>query len=104
MLPKATMLLLSDGDQVIPAFQKLNQRPDLILMGLQMPRPNGLETLESLRRYPGLGEVPIVILIDTETKTIREQLLRAGADEVVSKPNAFDQLLQLVVHWIITWL
>ncbi|MBN9388495.1 MAG: response regulator [Chloroflexi bacterium] len=45
------------------ALQQATQlQPDLILMDLMMPAPNGVQVLKSLRRTPTLAEVPVILM------------------------------------------
>lgn len=45
------------------ALQQATQlQPDLILMDLMMPAPNGVQVLKSLRRTPALAEVPVILM------------------------------------------
>ena len=58
--------------------------PDVVILDVQMPRMDGLETLERLRaRDP---ELPVLFLTD------RVQGLRAGADDYVTKPFDLDEV------------
>ena len=58
--------------------------PDVVILDVQMPRMDGLETLERLRaRDP---ELPVLFLTARDAVADRVQGLRAGADDYVTKP------------------
>lgn len=65
-------------------------RPDVVILDVQMPRMDGLETLERLRaRDPHL---PVLFLTARDAVADRVQGLRAGADDYVTKPFDLDEV------------
>lgn len=61
--------------------------PDLVLLDLHMPEPDGLEILRRLQGVRGeLGFVPIVVLTGDDSKVARNSALVLGADEFITKP------------------
>lgn len=67
-------------------------RPDLVLLSVDMPGGGGLALLKSLRADPQTARVLIVMLATTDEPAIRLAALRAGADEFLVKPID-DQML-----------
>ena len=68
--------------------------PDVVILDVQMPRMDGLETLERLRaRDP---ELPVLFLTARDAVADRVQGLRAGADDYVTKPFRLAELLARV--------
>ena len=55
-----TIIKAPDGFEALK--QAREQKPDLILMDIQMPRLNGLETIKGLRAHPELASIPIIAL------------------------------------------
>lgn len=49
-----------DGEQAITTTRE--QRPDLILLDILLPRKNGFEVLQALKADPELASIPVVIL------------------------------------------
>ena len=64
--------------------------PDLILLDLMMPPPNGLTILESLRCENGEIFLPIIVLTADITEETKRRALSAGATDFLVKP--FDEL------------
>ena len=65
-------------------------QPDVVILDVQMPRMDGLETLERLRaRDP---ELPVLFLTARDAVADRVQGLRAGADDYVTKPFDLDEV------------
>jgi putative two-component system response regulator len=61
--------------------------PDLVLLDLHMPVPDGLEILRRLQAVRGeRGFVPIVVLTADDSKVARNSALVLGADEFLTKP------------------
>lgn len=61
-------------------------RPDLFLLDYMMPEMDGKETLEHLRKLPGLSEVPVVFMTARVSKEFSDGLRGEGALDVVAKP------------------
>lgn len=73
-----------------------SEHPDLILMDIEMPRMDGWEALRLLRIDEATRSIPVAmftILFDLREKV---RALKYGAQEYVSKPFSFDDLLQRV--------
>jgi DNA-binding response OmpR family regulator len=67
--------------------------PDLIILDLMMPEPNGFEVCKMLRADPKYSNIPIVIFTamgDNESKTTA---LEAGANEFLTKPFRVEELM-----------
>jgi putative two-component system response regulator len=63
------------------------QPPDLILLDLQMPKPNGYELMEILQPIThGPPSVPVLVLTADGTQETRQRALAAGASDFLSKP------------------
>jgi serine phosphatase RsbU (regulator of sigma subunit) len=69
---------------------------ELILSDVMMPEMNGLELLEKVRANPAWAEIP-VILISAEGETSKKVAgLNLGADDFITKPFNFDELMARV--------
>jgi CheY-like chemotaxis protein len=71
-------------------------RPDLILMDIQMPRMDGLETTRRLRADAELAHIPIIALTALVMPGDRERCLDAGADEYMIKPGSLKKVMQAI--------
>lgn len=80
-----------DGVMAITAAE--SDPPDLILLDIIMPRMDGLEVLQILKRSPVTSEVPIILLTIQRSEDILLKGLRRGADDVLFKPITTDELL-----------
>ncbi len=70
-------------------------KPDLILLAIELPRMNGFSVCNKLKRDPALKDVPLIIMSSDSTEETFEQhrRLRTRAEEYVHKPVSFDDLL-----------
>ena len=69
-------------------------RYDLIVLDLRLPGMNGFEMLRTLRDRG--TPVPILVLTAQDAVDFKVQALRSGADDYVTKPFAFEELLARV--------
>jgi len=86
----------SNGRQAVEAF--FADSVDLVLMDINMPEMDGLQATESIRRKEALSgtHVPIVALTASALDTHREECLKAGMDDFLTKPivpKALDEIL-----------
>lgn len=100
------MLVRGYGYQVIEAsdgydaIEKVRQyHPDLILMDLSMPIMNGLTATEIIRTFDGMEKVPI-IAVTAYGKSFYSRAIRAGCNDVLSKPLDFENLEPLLSQYL----
>ena len=81
-----------NGEQALAAVAK--QRPDLILMDIQMPVLDGYEATRRIKADPALKDVPIIVVTSYALSGGDEAMARAaGCDDFVPKPFSPRQLL-----------
>ena len=73
-----------------------SERPDIILMDLEMPIVDGWEATRRLKSNPQTRAIPIIALSAHALAGEREKALAAGCDEFDSKPIEFDRLVATV--------
>ena len=69
------------------------ERPDIILMDLEMPVVDGWEATRRLKSNSQTRDIPIIALSAHALAGDREKALAAGCDEFDVKPIEFDRLL-----------
>jgi two-component system response regulator MprA len=84
----------SDGEQGVTAAQRIN--PDLIILDVMLPDIDGLEVCRRLRANPTTKDIPVLML--TAKDEVRDRIagLRMGADDYLTKPFDFDELLERI--------
>lgn len=71
-------------------------RPDLMLLDLNMPRMNGRELLNQLKRDPDLGRIPIVVLTTSQQEADILRSYDLGCNSYIQKPVDMDQFVNAV--------
>jgi CheY-like chemotaxis protein len=72
------------------------QRPDLILLDLNLPKYDGRQLLEQIKSDPDLCHIPVVVLT---TSAAEEDILRSyrlHANAYVTKPVGFDEFMNVI--------
>lgn len=76
---------INDPEQI---FERLATfRPDLILLDLSMPKLDGFQVLDLLRRDPRAGgAIPVIVITGDATAANKRRALAAGASDLLTKP------------------
>ena len=86
----ANIVTTSESSE-IEALVQLHE-PDLVILDLWMPSPDGFETLELLQQQRSRTFVPVLIMSSDVSRSARERALVLGATDFVEKPFDPDQL------------
>lgn len=84
--------LVADGDDALAAAT--HAAYDLIILDLRLPGMSGFDVLRMLRDRG--NPAPVLVLTAQDAVDFKVQALRAGADDYVTKPFAFEELLARV--------
>jgi two-component system, cell cycle response regulator DivK len=100
-------VLLAEGYDVIEAENATKalglialNRPDLILMDINMPDIDGYTLTARIRSMPGFERVPIVALTANVMRGDREKSLEAGCDGYIQKPIDIDLLPAQILRYL----
>ncbi len=97
LLPtRADIQIASNGEQAIRALAETEERYDLVLMDIQMPVLDGIETTKRIRKLPSFAELPIVAMTAHAFDEERNRCLQAGMNEHISKPIIPEKLYALI--------
>jgi two-component system, OmpR family, KDP operon response regulator KdpE len=83
-----TVVEARSGDEALEEIR--HERPDLILLDVNMPGRSGLETCSEIR---ATSDIPIIMLTVRNTERDKVQALDAGADDYVVKPFGVEELM-----------
>jgi two-component system cell cycle response regulator DivK len=89
-----TVIEAADGEAGVAKAK--SERPDLILMDIQMPVIDGYEATRRIKVDPNLKPIPIVAVSSFAMKGDEEKARAAGCDHYVTKPYSPMQLLRLI--------
>jgi two-component system, cell cycle response regulator DivK len=83
-----------DGEAALGMVRQ--ERPDLILMDVQLPRMSGLDVTRALRLDPATADVPIIVVTSFALSGDDQRALAAGASAYIAKPYSPRELLALI--------
>ncbi|MDQ6759252.1 MAG: response regulator [Acidobacteriota bacterium] len=88
------VVLALDGKAAIEAA--LSQRPDLILMDMDLPVVSGWDATQQLKANAATRDIPVIALTAHAMSTDRDRALAAGCDEYETKPIEMVRLLEKI--------
>jgi len=94
------LALARDGEEAVRLAR--SEHPAVILMDLQMPVMSGVEALRILRSDEAFSGTPIVAFTAHALDAERADAIRAGFDEVISKPCLPEDLMAAVERLLTT--
>ena len=83
-------LKAGDGGSAIDIAK--DKLPDLILLDIVMPKINGMQVIEILRRNPLTNHIYIIAITGLAFKNQIEMIMKAGCDDCLIKPFMIEQL------------
>jgi two-component system cell cycle response regulator DivK len=78
----------------------LSEKPNLILMDINLPDISGLEATRRIKAEPSMSKTPIVAFTADTGEGARQMYLDAGCDGFMAKPASAATLLQIVKRYI----
>jgi signal transduction histidine kinase/DNA-binding response OmpR family regulator len=90
--------IVKNGREVIEAMKQNNYQ--MILMDVQMPEMNGFEATKAIRKIESKKErIPIIAMTAHAMKGDREQCIKSGMDDYISKPIEPQVLIDTIKKW-----
>jgi two-component system, cell cycle response regulator DivK len=100
-------VLVAEGFTVLEAENAINalktlqvQKPDLILMDINLPEVDGYSLTHQIKNTPGLKNVPIIAMTANVMKGDRERTMEAGCDGYIQKPVDVDNLSNQINRYL----
>ncbi|MBF0427743.1 MAG: response regulator [Magnetococcales bacterium] len=90
----------NDGLEALALLEEGAQTFDLILMDIMMPEMDGFETTRRIRAMKSFQTIPIIAVTAKAMVEDREESMRAGASDYLTKPVDYDQLFSLIRIWL----
>jgi two-component system cell cycle response regulator DivK len=100
LLGRSSYRLLEAVDGEAGVAMAVEERPDLILMDVQLPKMSGLDATRLLRAEPRTQHIPIVVITSFALGGDRERAAEAGAAAYLAKPYSPAELLALVHRFL----
>ena len=83
-----------DGRQVLDIARE--EKPDLIVMDIQLPEVSGLEVTQWLKKDAELRGIPVVAVTAFAMKGDEEKIRQGGCEDYVSKPISITDFMRVV--------
>lgn len=88
-----------DGEQLMQLLvDEETKLPDVIFLDINMPRKNGFECLNEIKRNGKLKNIPVVMLSTSKSNDSISMVFKNGGHVYVHKPRDFEQLVQVIHH------
>jgi two-component system cell cycle response regulator DivK len=94
-----SLLEAKDGSDALNVLK--TERPDLILMDINMPDMDGYTLTAQIKSMPGFERIPILALTANVMRGDKEKTLEAGCDGYIQKPLDIDQLIREVERFLL---
>lgn len=92
---------LLEANNAFEALEMLKtNKPDLILMDINMPDMDGYTLTARIKTMPGFERIPILALTANVMRGDREKTLEAGCDGYIQKPLDIDQLIKEIERFL----
>jgi CheY-like chemotaxis protein len=95
---KYRMLEATDAESGIQLIRE--QRPDLVLMDIQLPGMDGLSATKIIKEDPSLKDIPIVALTSYAMQGDKEKALQAGCTGYIAKPIDTRKFLKTIAQYL----
>ena len=107
---KDTLQFVENGVDVIDFLNNMQASglshvtlPKFILLDLNMPKKDGREVLKEVKQHPVFKDIPVVIFSTTNNEQEMTRCYELGANSYITKPNSFEQLLEIVSTLLEYW-
>lgn len=100
---EAQLIIASDGVKLMQALdENVPPPPEVIFLDLNMPRKNGFECLDEIRRDPKLKDIPVVIYSTSSNNDIVNRTYQQGANYYICKPQSYT-LLKRTIQFVLSF-
>jgi len=77
-----------------------NQKPDLILMDIQLPEVSGLDVTKWLKGDDALKSIPVIAVTAFAMKGDEEKIRQGGCEDYISKPISVSRFLEVIQTYL----
>lgn len=90
---RANLFFVNNGYDAVELIKE-NTEIDLVMMDIGLAGMNGLEATAKIKEI--IPEIPVIIQTAFVLQTMREEALKCGCDEFITKPVAIEKLLAIL--------
>jgi CheY-like chemotaxis protein len=85
---------------------EISPRPSLILLDINMPNKDGMQTLREIKCIPEIRSIPVVVLTTSRDMDLLTRIYKLGGSSFISKPSLYDDMVKamdrLCAYWFET--
>jgi CheY-like chemotaxis protein len=108
---EADFRYVEDGDEAMDYLMgrgryqnpDLSPRPSLILLDLNMPKKDGMQTLQEIRNSPEIRTIPVVVLTTSRDRDLMLRIYRLGGSAFITKPAVYKDMIKTVERLCEYW-
>ncbi|GAB5447358.1 response regulator [Gymnodinialimonas sp.] len=100
LLEASGMTILETRNGIDALEVAKRERPDLIVMDIQLPEMSGLEVTEKIKSDPDLAPIPVIAVTAFAMKGDEERIRAAGCEAYLSKPISIDRFISTVKQFL----
>jgi CheY-like chemotaxis protein len=89
------------AEEALQELEKGEITPEVIFLDLNMPLMNGQQFLVEIKKRESLKKIPIIIFSTSSNKRTIDTLLELGADNFITKPGRYEDLVSILKESII---
>ena len=89
-------IALFDATEALEKLYEQALAPDVIFLDLNMPVMNGEQFLVEIKKQPQLKHIPVIIFTTSSNYKTKQQMKALGAHDFLTKPERFDDLINLL--------
>lgn len=75
------VIFAKDGEEAL--LKTRQEKPDIILLDIMMPKKSGMEVLKELKEDPSTSNIPVIMLTVLSNEKIKQEALELGAEYLV---------------------
>lgn len=94
----ADVIQTRDGSQVIEIVRE--QKPDLILMDIQLPQVSGLDITADLKKQDDLKAIPVIAVTAFAMKGDEDKIRQGGCEDYISKPISVPDFMEMIKKYL----
>jgi len=102
---------VEDGEEALDYLNRrgrfgdrtLSPRPSLILLDLNMPKKDGIQTLQEIRNNPEIRTIPVVVLTTSRDRDLMLRIYRLGGSAFITKPTVYKDMIKAMERLCEYW-
>lgn len=92
-----------NGEEALKLLEKKDELPDIILLDLNMPKINGIEFLDILKKDPILKNIPTIILTTSGNQKDLSECYKIGIAGYILKPLKYEDYVSKIEKVLAYW-